>query len=365
MLLTSSLTKEQQEIVNHINGPAVVESSPGSGKTHSATVRVVNLVRNHGVNPSRILCITFTRKAANEMKTRIREALGTNAELSIFTFHSFACYWLRKLCKEIGWTRFTIMTPDRAHKMMETIYKSTPHAPINFAKYPSGRSHDEIIEEVVEGECSSATIMKLKNSIADAVLKDSRKVSVVDYSAILVRNSINPSSANLTYAKAIYETFIDNKKSKHLMDFDDLLKYGLELFISSRTIRDSYDYVIVDEAQDLGPIDLEILRAITPIGNSIMAIGDQAQSIFGFRGSMGSAMDDFKQLFKPKCYSLSKNFRCDRSIVEVANALSVHAIPMMSTSPKNGEVHYKEFPTSYEELDWITSTIRGSNHYGF
>jgi len=254
-----SLTSEQEQVAAFGEGGLVLVAAAGTGKTHTITQRVVRLI-NKGVTPSKILCITFTNKAAQEMKERISATTGIGLEsLSIFTFHGFCNYWLRKEGHRMGKKNYTIMDQETTNNAIKSICSSTA---LDQASYNAIENPD-IKAKFLTNE--NADQLKDKFKSAKTYISKVSALGVMAGEAILTR-------INLPYARQVFRKYEEYKATMNLMDFEDLHKYGTALFNHYLRINEVYEYLQVDEAQDCGEKDLHLLKAIN-ISN-ILAVGD-------------------------------------------------------------------------------------------
>ena len=284
--LLEHLNYEQRQAVKHNNGPLFVVAGAGTGKTMTITTKVAYLIEN-GINPTRILTLTFTNKAAREMRERIVELVGPAANMSqISTFHAFGLKFLRKHVSILdnGLDEgFTIIDEDDAKKIVRDIIKELD---IDEKMFPSKDLYNQI-----------------------SALK-------VGYERFYVK------SEDLVRIKEIYQKYLIEN---NLMDFDDLILYTLEILRTEPAIREYYQeqylYILVDEFQDTDHMQYSILKLLTGPQKNICAVGDPDQSIYSFRGARYDNNIEFIQDFGAKVVTLSKNYRSTTFILDCANRL--------------------------------------------
>lgn len=354
------LTKEQEEVVRHLDGPLLVLSPPGSGKTRSLVNRVVNLIQNEKIAPERVLCITFTNKAAEEMRNRLTDMLNLpKSNFQIFTFHGFCNYWLRQEGHRIGLSSYTIMDSDDTKNVIKNIASEIAYEGSFYNEWvglvnTSKLTAVKINKLYLEYENKNFMGIKLK-LINSAILVQSTNP---DMSSNDIANTLKKFPADVNFILKTLKAFADYKTKMHMLDFNDLQLYGVKLF-RVFDVASYYDYTSVDEIQDSSSTELALLTTICR-NNSIVAIGDENQAIYGFRGSKSSNLADFVTIFKADVKYLTINFRSDTDIVDIANDTLKDTAekPMVANSKNKGQIGYLEFETSKEEVNWITSTIK-------
>lgn len=295
----NDLNKEQYEVVTSGKGPHLVLAGAGSGKTRTLTYRAAYLV-GKGVRPERILLLTFTNKAANEMVARVKKLLGLkpDARFPLWggTFHSVANRLLRIYGKEIGIEPdFTIMDMDDTNSLIKTISKEYLGG-LNEKYKPS----PGVLRETISFAANS------KVSIEDALK--------YKYPEFL------PLFANIEKIDAEYRR---RKRASNVLDFDDLLIFWKILSEHPKVgkiLQDKWDYVLVDEYQDTNTIQAEIIYNLSQGHKNILAVGDDAQSIYSFRAANIQNILDFPDNFKnTKIYKLETNYRSTPEILDLAN----------------------------------------------
>ncbi len=294
MKILNELNEQQKEAVLYNSGPHMIVAGAGSGKTRVLTYKIAYLI-NEGTDPSSILALTFTNKAAKEMKDRIRSLIGKKADsLWMGTFHSIFARILRIESKSIDYrNNFSIYDREDSTSLVSNVMQALN---INIDTLTaSGIQHK---------------ISWLKNQM----------ITPEEYSK---------SFATTLPEKKIAEIFIEyNKRLKenNSMDFDDLLLKPIELFNSDAKILQNYKkqfkYILVDEYQDTNRAQYELIKMLSPVKDKICVVGDDAQSIYGWRGAEIRNMLDFEKDFpKAKIFRLEQNYRSTKTILAAADSV--------------------------------------------
>lgn len=304
--LLSQLNDNQRAAVEYCDGPQLVIAGAGSGKTRVLTYKIAYLLANHKMQPWNILALTFTNKAAREMKERIARLVGEEQAryLNMGTFHSIFSHILRREAEVIGYTsNFTIYDQSDSRSLLKAIVKEMGLDEKNLYK-PSSVAD---------------TISMAKNHLVGpeafyrSSLFDHRKSKVVD----------------------IYRTYVNRCRQANAMDFDDLLVLTFRLFREHEDIRKKYverfRYVLVDEYQDTNHVQQSIVIQLTKEHQHICVVGDDAQSIYSFRGANIDNILSFQDNFEnTRLFKLEQNYRSTQLIVQAANSLirkNAHQIP--------------------------------------
>jgi DNA helicase-2/ATP-dependent DNA helicase PcrA len=288
------LNLAQREAVEHVHGPMLVLAGAGSGKTRVLTSRIVNLIEQHGVPVQRIFAVTFTNKAAGEMKARVGRMLGRDpAGLWIGTFHSLSARLLRREAELLGFTRaFTIYDEDDREALVRRLLEQKGHSPKTFTP-----------------RAVSSVISAAKNKMQ----------SPEDLAAS------NPFDRLAKVAGDVFSALGPAMKSANAMDFDDLMLHPLTLFREHpdrlAAWRDRFAFVLVDEFQDTNRAQYEMVRALGGHGN-VMVVGDDDQSIYGWRGADVKNMRQFQDDFAgTQVVKLEENYRSSQVVLDAANAV--------------------------------------------
>ena len=292
------LNTKQYDAVTSMDKYMRVIAGAGSGKTKVLTSRIAYLIDSIGVPYSRILAITFTNKAANEMKERVEKTLGVRPPF-ISTFHSFCVRVLREEIHVINYpSTFTILDDDDQKSIIKDIIK---------------RFNEDGINIEIEPKTLINYISNNKNAnISPSQAKD------MAYGL----------DGELKKAK-VYEAYEERLKELLALDFDDLLLKTLRIFLASETIREKwvsrFDHILVDEFQDTNDIQYMLVKILTSDRNSLFVVGDPDQTIYTWRGANVSIIMNFDRDFKPcKTIILDKNYRSTQKILDVSNRLIVH-----------------------------------------
>ncbi len=294
------LNQSQREAVLYNDGPSLVIAGAGSGKTRVLTFKIAYLM-NLGLDPSRILALTFTNKAAREMKERIAQEVGYNRSKYLWmgTFHSVFSRILRVEADKIGFTRdFTIYDASDSKSLIKSIIKEM------------GLDDKTYKPSAIAGIISSA-----KNHLVTpgAYLGDRATVEADE-------------RARIPKAGLLYQTYVDRCRKANAMDFDDLLVYTYFLFSKNEDVRrqyaDRFEYVMVDEYQDTNVAQHKIVWELTKDKQRVCVVGDDAQSIYSFRGAnIENILGFTKQYNCAKVFKLEQNYRSTQTIVNAANSV--------------------------------------------
>ncbi|HNF30360.1 MAG TPA: 3'-5' exonuclease, partial [Chitinophagaceae bacterium] len=294
------LNEPQKEAVLHINGPLMIIAGAGSGKTKVLTTRIANLMAN-GVDAFNILALTFTNKAAAEMKERIERILGNNEARNLYigTFHSVFARILRAEAGKIGYTNnFTIYDTDESRSVLKTIITEME---LDVKHYKPNFIHNRI---------SAA-----KNAL----------ISADEYEQNLYLTKEDEKANRPAIAK-IYKAYVARCFKNGAMDFDDLLFKMYELLNNNpETLlkyQHKFKYVLIDEYQDTNPVQYQITKLLAAVYENICVVGDDAQSIYSFRGATIENILQFQKDYDDvKVIKLEQNYRSSQSILNVANTI--------------------------------------------
>ncbi len=300
---TSRLNAAQLQAVEHTEGPVLVIAGAGSGKTRTLVYRVARLIL-HGIPPESILLLTFTRKAAAGMLKRAAEITGPEcSQVAGGTFHSFAHRMLRRYAHLAGYpSNFTIMdatdTRDLLHLLAREMQFTGPGK-----RFPRKATIASIISKAENAS----------KGVEDIIL---------DYYPHL--------SKDINALSRLHEAYSNYKKKHGLMDYDDLLLRWRDILLDNPDVReimgDTYQYIMVDEYQDTNPAQAEIVRLMATGHDNVMVVGDDAQSIYSFRGATINNILDFPHLFPgTTIIKLEKNYRSTQPNLDCTNAIIANA----------------------------------------
>src|SRR6187549_3535972 len=296
----AGLNEPQKEAVLHVNGPLMIVAGAGSGKTKVLTTRIIHLMEN-GVDAFNILALTFTNKAAKEMKERVEKILGNGEARNLYigTFHSVFARILRFEADKIGYPRsFTIYDTDDAKSVIKTVVNELN---LDDKHYKPNLVYNRI---------SSA-----KNAlVGPEEYRNDYGIQQEDM------RSNRPAIAQ------IYDAYCKRCFKNGAMDFDDLLLKFYELLKNVPEALAKYQhkfrYILIDEYQDTNPAQYEIIKLLGAMHENVCVVGDDAQSIYSFRGATIQNILQFQKDYdEVKVVKLEQNYRSTQSIIEVANAV--------------------------------------------
>ena len=303
MDLLNDLNDAQRAAVEYIDGPSLVIAGAGSGKTRVLTYKIAYLL-SQGMKPWSIMALTFTNKAAREMKERIGKLVGDDLAQHLYmgTFHSIFSRILRAEAEHIGFNNnFTIYDESDSRSLLKAIIKEMG---LDDKTYKPAAVH--------------ARISMAKNNLVTAEAYDSDP-------AILEQNK----RAKMPAIGKIYVAYVQRCRQANAMDFDDLLMLTFQLFRDHEEIRQKYagrfDYILVDEYQDTNHVQMSIVMQLCKEKLRVCAVGDDSQSIYSFRGAnIDNILNYQKQLPGTQLFKLEQNYRSTQTIVEAANSLIHH-----------------------------------------
>ncbi len=331
-----ALNNRQMEAVLKVNGPVLILAGAGSGKTRVLTHRIAHMIEECGINPFNVMAITFTNKAAGEMRERVTKQVAFGSEqIWVSTFHSSCVRILRRYAQRIGYeSNFTIYDTDDQKTLMKEICKKLQI------------DTKQVKERTLLGAISSA---KDELISPEEFLKD----SYGDY--------------NRERIAKVYAQYQEALHKNNAMDFDDLIVKTVELFRTCGDVLDSYQerfkYIMVDEYQDTNTAQFEFLRLLSLKYRNLCVVGDDDQSIYKFRGANIRNILDFEKIFPDALViKLEQNYRSTQTILDAANAVirnnKGRKEKALWTSNGDGEViHFKQVPSGYDEADFIVSDI--------
>ncbi len=336
MSIYDTLNKEQKEAVFCTEGPLLMLAGAGTGKTRSITHRIVYLVEQKGVNPWNILAITFTNKAAREMKERASALLGPGSEdLWISTFHAFCSRILRRNIELLGYNRnFTIYDESDQKTLMKEVLKEMN---IDNKQFPE--------------KMALAAISRAKE---ECRTPEDYRIDHDDYRGRIIAD--------------IYERYQNRLRKNDALDFDDLLMKTVELFQSYPDIleyyQDRFRYIMVDEYQDTNTVQFLFVSMLARKYRNLCVVGDDDQSIYKFRGANIFNILNFEKVFPDaRVIRLEENYRSTQNILDAANSVIVNnegrKEKKLWTRKDKGElVHYKQYDNEYDEAEGVVSRIR-------
>ena len=342
MDLLNDLNEAQRAAVEYIDGPSLVIAGAGSGKTRVLTYKIAYLL-SQGMKPWSIMALTFTNKAAREMKERIGKLVGNDLAQHLYmgTFHSIFSRILRAEAEHIGFNNnFTIYDESDSRSQIKAIVKEMG---LDDKKYKPAAVH--------------AKISMAKNNLMSAAAYESD-------AAIFEQNK----RAQIPEVGKIFVAYVQRCKQANAMDFDDLLTLTYQLFREHEDIRHKYaarfDYVLVDEYQDTNHVQMSIVMQLCQEKQRVCAVGDDSQSIYSFRGANIDNILNYQRQFQgTRLFKLEQNYRSTQTIVEAANSLIKHnrnQIPkdVFSENAKGEKIQYKPAYSDKEEAAIVAKDVK-------
>lgn len=338
MSIYDTLNEQQREAVFHTEGPVLILAGAGSGKTRVLTHRTAYLIEEKGVNPYNIMAITFTNKAAGEMRERIDQLVGYGSEsIWVSTFHSTCVRILRRHIDRIGFdTNFTIYDSDDQKTLMKDICKRL-----------------NVDTKIYKERSLLAAISKAKDELVDPQEFSLRAAASGDF-------------AKRKQAE-IYREYQDALRRNNALDFDDLIVKTVELFKTDDQVLDYYQerfrYIMVDEYQDTNTAQFELISILARKYKNLCVVGDDDQSIYKFRGANIYNILNFEKHFpEAVTIKLEQNYRSTQNILNAANGVIANnkgrKEKKLWTENQKGElVHFKQYDTEYDEADGVVSRI--------
>ena len=327
----------QKKAIETIKGPVLVLAGPGSGKTHTLINRIYNMVKTNHIDPRNILTITFTRKAANEMKHRYISLSKEDKNLDIPTFGTFHSIFYMILREDFSYNSNSLITRDEERKYLISILEK-----------------DKSIN--------------IKYELLDSIIEDFNRENLArEKGEVFLPKTLSKNKYN-ALRKKYDELLFDNKK----LTFHGMIENCYNLLSTHKDIlkkyQDKYKYILVDEFQDINNEQYRILKLICKSKN-IFVVGDDDQSIYKFRGSNPSIINDFKKDYKNyKLIILNENYRCPKNIVKFSKVIidkNKDRIKkdLLSNIP-DGRLEIRAFEDSTNENDYIIKLIRKYLHNG-
>ncbi len=348
MSMYDTLNSMQQEAVFHTEGPVLILAGAGSGKTRVLTHRTVYLIEEKKVNPYNIMAITFTNKAAGEMRERIDNLVGFGSEsIWVSTFHSTCVRILRRHIDRLGYdTNFTIYDTDDQKTLMKDICKRL-----------------QIDTKIYKEKSFMAVISSAKDEL----------ISPEEFTLRAAGDFAREKQA------AVYREYQAELRKNNALDFDDLIVKTVELFQTDAEVLDYYQerfkYIMVDEYQDTNTAQFQLIKLLAGKYQNLCVVGDDDQSIYKFRGANIKNILNFEEVYpNAKVIKLEQNYRSTQNILEAANGVIANNIGRKSkvlwTDNDEGEkINFQQFDTAYEEADYIIRDIQkkvkeGTYSYG-
>ena len=337
MSIYDTLNEPQKEAVFHTEGPLLILAGAGSGKTRVLTHRIACLIDEKGVNPWNILAITFTNKAAGEMRQRVDSLVNFGSEsIWVSTFHSMCVRILRRFIERLGYdNRFTIYDTDDQKTLMREVCRKV-----------------DIDTKVFKERSLLSTISSAKNEM---ILPDEFELNA---GGDFGRQKI---------AK-VYREYEAQLKSNNALDFDDLLVKTVQLLETQPDVLEYYQerfrYIMVDEYQDTNTVQFRLVSLLTGKYKNLCVVGDDDQSIYKFRGANIRNILDFEHEFPDaRVIKLEQNYRSTGNILNAANGVISHnkgrkEKTLWTDNGEGDKVHLRQFDTAYDEAEFIAEDIR-------
>ena len=334
--LLNGLNDRQREAASYTDGPLLILAGAGSGKTRVLTYKIAHLLETGFVKPWEILAITFTNKAAKEMKERVEKLIGASSnDIWLGTFHSVCVRILKREIELLGYSRdFNIFDELDKEKVLKEVVKKLnlddKNYPMSYIKYEISSAKDKMIDY---------------ENYKTQAMGDFRKEQIAK----------------------IYELYQKTLKSNNAIDFDDILMLTVKLLFENPDrlsyYQSKFKYILVDEYQDTNKVQFLFISLLSSAHGHICVVGDESQSIYGFRGADISNILNFEKVYKDaKIVKLEENYRSTQNILNCANAVIKNNSSKIDKNlwTQNGEgdkVVYKTLSNEYEEVEYIVDTI--------
>ena len=343
MSIYDTLNERQQEAVYHTDGPVLILAGAGSGKTRVLTHRIAYLIEQKRVNPWNILAITFTNKAAGEMRDRVDDIVGFGSEsIWVSTFHSTCVRILRRYIERLGYgNNFTIYDTDDTKNIMKDICKRL---------------------QIDTKTLKERTLLSVISSAKDSL------ISPVEYELKAMGDYTKQRAAQ------VYKEYQEVLHKNNALDFDDLIVKTVELFKTCPDVLDYYQerfrYIMVDEYQDTNTAQFELIHLLAGKYRNLCVVGDDDQSIDKFRGANISNILDFEKVCaEAEVIKLEQNYRSTQTILDAANAVIRNNVErkekaLWTEKGEGDQIHFRQFDTAYEEAEFIAGEIGKKKKYG-
>lgn len=337
MSIYDTLNEPQREAVFQTEGPLLILAGAGSGKTRVLTHRIAYLIEEQGVNPWNILAITFTNKAAGEMRDRVDQLVGFGSEsIWVSTFHSMCVQILRRHIELLGYdTNFTIYDTDDQKTLMKDVCKLL-----------------EIDTKRFRERALMSAVSQAKNELITP--EEFRLNAGGDFAQRKIAD--------------VYEEYEKQLRANNALDFDDLLFKTVQLFQTQKDVLEYYQerfrYMMVDEYQDTNTVQFELIRLLAAKYRNLCVVGDDDQSIYKFRGANIKNILNFEKVFEDaKVIKLEQNYRSTQNILNAANAVISNNVgrkakTLWTDNDEGDKIRFRQFDTAYDEAEFIVDDIR-------
>ena len=336
MSIYDTLNPPQQEAVFHTEGPLLILAGAGSGKTRVLTHRIAHLIADKGVNPFNILAITFTNKAAQEMRERVDKLTGADGmSVWVATFHSTCVRILRRYIDRLGYdNRFTIYDSDDQKTLMKEICRKLN---IDTKKYKE-----------------RSLLAQISHAKDEMISPDEMEMNA-------------GGDFNQKKVAQVYREYQTALKSNNALDFDDLLVKTVELFQNCGDVLESYQekfrYIMVDEYQDTNTVQFKFVSLLAARYGNLCVVGDDDQSIYKFRGANIGNILGFERVFPDaKVIRLEQNYRSTKNILNAANEVIANNAArkekrLWTENPEGEKLHFRQFMNGFEEAEYVIGDI--------
>ena len=336
MSIYDTLNPPQREAVAQTEGPVLILAGAGSGKTRVLTHRIAYLMEEKGVNPWNILAITFTNKAAQEMRERVDKLVGFGSEsIWVSTFHSACVRILRRHIDNLGYdTNFTIYDTDDQKSLMKDVCRKM-----------------NIDTKIYKERSLLAQISHAKDELLTP--DDMEMKAAGDY--------------NMKKVASVYREYQAALRKNNALDFDDLIVKTVELFEKCGAVLEYYQerfkYIMVDEYQDTNTAQFKFISLLAQRYQNLCVVGDDDQSIYKFRGANIGNILGFEHVFPDaRVIRLEQNYRSTRNILNAANQVIANnterkAKTLWTENEEGSKVHFRQFLNAYEEAEYVAGEI--------
>lgn len=342
MSIYDTLNEQQKKGVFTADGPVLLLAGAGSGKTRVLTHRIAYLIEEMGVNPWNILAITFTNKAAGEMKERVEDIVGFGDSIWVSTFHSTCVKILHRYIDRLGYdNNFTIYDTDDQKSVMKDICKRL-----------------QIDTKMMKERSFLSAISSAKNEL----------ITPNEYSLNTMGDYKKQKIAQ------VYQEYQKVLKKNNALDFDDLIMQTVELFKSCPDVLEYYQkrflYILVDEYQDTNTAQFELIRLLADRHHNLCVVGDDDQSIYKFRGANIRNILDFEKVYpEAVVIRLEQNYRSTQNVLDAANAVISHnqsrkEKSLWTDKGEGNRIHFRIFDTAYEEAEFVADDIAHKKREG-
>lgn len=342
MSIYESLNNMQQEAVYHTEGPLLILAGAGSGKTRVLTHRIAYLIAEKGVNPWNILAITFTNKAAQEMRERVDKIVGMDGgSVWVSTFHSTCVRILRMHADRIGYDRnFTIYDTDDQKTLMKDVCRRLN---VDTKKYKE-----------------RSLLAQISHAKDELVTPDEMLINAADF--------------NERKVAEIYREYQNSLRRNNALDFDDLIVKTVELFQNCGQVLEQYQerfrYIMVDEYQDTNTAQFKFVSLLASRYENLCVVGDDDQSIYKFRGANIGNILGFERVFpEAKVIRLEQNYRSTQNILNGANEVIANNTErkpktLWTENPEGEKIHFRQFMNGFEEAEYVVGDIAARRREG-